>query len=259
MSKTSNRKSYFAMANKFLQIRAAQGDARARPVLCHRIAVWQMHSGKAKGLTARYHLCKLGEDVQLHFRKDRETRWHIKMFVEIGEHTSLSAIKMHWEEIRTWRELLLSWQGPWRESGYSELLEILHVLQKRGRSYSNLVQHLNDAVGSDLRTYMENNHDFQKSIENGLIKDHQDLVQWWQQTSEDVWELASARFLLRDMGFTLNEIEQWCTNAIENLVDGRDAFPLGVPRTRDRVISQLRTWHAKYKAWISKTKIRGMS
>jgi hypothetical protein len=131
------------------------------------------------------------------------------------------------------------------------------VHQKRGRSHPNLAQHLNDAVASDLRTYIENNHAFQEAIESGMIKDHQDLVLWWQQTSENVWELASARFLLRDMGFPGGEIEQWCTNAIENLLEGR-MLSSRCTHNRRPVVSQLRTWRAKYKTWLSKTKIRGI-
>jgi hypothetical protein len=112
MSKPSKRQSNYTLAGEVLATRALRGDTDAQMVLDQRRTVQRMCTETAKELSLRDYQCHLSEKVRLHFRKDRDRRGRVQMFLEIGESTSLEAIKKQWKEIRTWWDLLLEWQGP---------------------------------------------------------------------------------------------------------------------------------------------------
>jgi hypothetical protein len=243
---------YYAFPEAALQRLEAQGDEWAFIALSHRKAVHRMAT--EPGCRLKHVLCLLGKNLWLHIRKDQvETDGRVKMFLEIGEETTLDTIKWHWEEIRTWQELVRTWQGPWRIGGRGYLFYTLHVRQASGESYTQLAERVNETVAKDLATYIEDERAFQEAIKAGELTDAStrlDLVEWQHKTDHSSMGLDRAKGLLWEMGLRQDEIRQWCTAALENLQRGQPAFPPGQPITRERLRDALRAWRTQNQEWL---------
>jgi hypothetical protein len=250
MPKASTPQRYYTLADQGLAGKASQGDTAAQTVLEHRRAVQRMCTKAKDTSSSRDHCCCLTEEVRLHFRKSREMPKHVRMFLEIGELTSLEAVKQQWEEIRTWRDLLLVWQGP-APSGTNELFYQLHLEQRQERSYAAIAARLNLSMRGALETYVEKNYEIRQVIKNGTIRTVHDFIQWQQTTQSDTYELGLVQSTLQKYGFPDNEIQERCLGALENLILGADRRRCGVLFTRDWVISKLRSWRAKNQFWLT--------
>lgn len=149
MSKASTRQRYYTFADEVLAGRARRGDTGAETVLEHRRAVQRMCTKTKEASSSRDHCCCLTEEVRLHFRKSRERPGRVQMFLEIEELALFEAIKKQWKEIRTWRDLLLEWQGP-SPSGMNGFFYQLHLDHRRGQSYAAIAARLNASMCSTL-------------------------------------------------------------------------------------------------------------
>jgi len=158
MPKASTPQRYYALADQGLGGKARQGDTAAQTVLEHRRTVQRMCTTTKAASSSRDYCCCLTEDVRLHFRRSREIPKHVQTFLEIGELTSLEAVKQQGEGIRTWRNLLLEWQGPLR-SGTNGLFYQLHLEQQEKRLYAAIAERLNLTMRSSLQICVEKNYD----------------------------------------------------------------------------------------------------
>jgi hypothetical protein len=190
---------YYAFPEAGLQRLEAEGDERALIALSHRKLVHRMATEPGCPLT--YILCLLGKNLRLHVRKDNaKTSGHVRIFLEIGEETTLDTIKWHWEEIRKWRDLLLTWQGPWLMGGRRNLFYTLHLRQVSGVSYTKLAERVNEKVAKDLATYMEDERAFQEAIKAGELTEAStrlDLREWQHKTDHWFMGLGHAKDLLQ--------------------------------------------------------------
>ncbi len=243
---------YYALSETALERLAAQGDTSARTALWTRAQVHRMAT--APDCSPKDHLCWLGDDLWLHFRKDQvETSGRVNMFLEIGEHMALDTVKRHWEEIQTWRDLLLTWQGPWHMGGRGGLFHRLHVRQAAGESYRELAARLNETVARDLATYREDARALQEALTIGALTEAStrlDLLEWQHKTGHWGVGLGHAKDLLREMGLQGDEMQEWCPAALENLQQGQPAFPPGQPITRERLRDALRAWRTQHQDWL---------
>jgi hypothetical protein len=158
MPKASTPQRYYALADQGLGGKARQGDTAAQTVLEHRRTVQRMCTTTKAASSSRDYCCCLTEDVRLHFRRSREIPKHVQTFLEIGELTSLEAVKQQGEGIRTWRNLLLEWQGPLRSST-NGLFYQLHLEQQQKRLYAAIAERLNLTMRSSLQICVEKNYD----------------------------------------------------------------------------------------------------
>jgi hypothetical protein len=153
MSKPLKRQRNNTFHDNVLVGRAMQGDTDAQKVLDDRRAVQRLCTETAKGSSSSNYRCRLSKAVTLHFRKDQDEHGFVRMFLEIEERTSLEAIKRQWKEIRTWRDLLLEWQGP---SPYSNgFFYLLHLDQQQGQSYTVIAERLNEGMSNGLEALLE--------------------------------------------------------------------------------------------------------
>jgi len=114
-------KTYYQYSDNALQQLARKGDERAWEALgCRRIVrlVATNQLDRPKSVP-----CRLDPTLWAFFQKMPDGP--VRMFLEIGEGTSLDQIKQHWGDLQTWRDLLLTWQGPWTNRGDKELEKIL--------------------------------------------------------------------------------------------------------------------------------------
>jgi len=116
-------KRYYDLHDGILSTLAEQGDAAAWEAWFHRRLVHRMAT--EPDCPECQDECGLGEDLWLSFQKKRG---RVQMSLKIRRTTSLDAIKRHWDEIQTWRELLLEWQGPGYHEGAEGLSRELHGL-----------------------------------------------------------------------------------------------------------------------------------
>jgi hypothetical protein len=250
MSKPSNGQSNYTLADEVLVTRATRGDTDAQTVLYQRRAVRQMCTETVKKSSSRDYQCYLSEKVRLHFRKDQDGRGRVHLFLEIGESTSLEAIKKKWKEIRTWWDLLLEWQGP-SPYGSKGFFYQLYLDHQEGESYADIAKRLNAQMVRGLKGVLERNFPLRQAIGNGTIRTVQDLTHWKQTTESDTSDLYFIQGVLQDCGFLDEDIDEWCFAALENLTAGRKALPPGVPFKRDWVISRLRNWRTKNQLWLT--------
>jgi hypothetical protein len=250
MPKASMRQRYYTLSDAVLEQRARQGDPAAQMVLEDRSAVRQMCAKAAGASSSRDYGCYLTQEIRLRFHRSRGKTGLVQMFLDIGEVTSLEAIKQQWEEIRTWQDLLLEWQGP-SLSGRNGLFYQLHQYHRQGLSYAAIAIHLNVGLATALETYVNGNDELRQAISSRMIQTVHDLIQWQQATQSDTSELDFVQLALQHYGFEDNEIQEWCLGILENSVLRPYPFPRVVLFTRDWVIGKLRSWRAKNQLWLT--------
>src|ERR671934_2141598 len=100
------------LPDHILQRRADAGDEDAWLALFERQILAAMFSeAECQRLSP---VISLGDNLWLHFQ---ESNGVVKMLLEIPPRPSQDAIKVHWSEIRAWRDRLQAWQGPWSAGG----------------------------------------------------------------------------------------------------------------------------------------------
>ena len=206
---------------------------------------------REKSLQLDHTMCLLGRNIWLHFRRDASTST-VQMFVEIQESTTREDVISHWGEIRTWRDLLNSWQGPSSIAAERHLLYQLHEQQKGGRKYSAIANSLNQTVVHHLREYVQYERATQRAIQLGKIITTWDLMEWQSKSPHNPFRLQHAQDLLRMMGLNESDVQEWCNHIMNNIQEGKPALlPKQGPVTRDHVIGRLKTFRAQHRQWLS--------
>lgn len=97
-------KQYGTFPDHVFQRLADKGDTQAKQALEDRKRVHRLVTEPGDP-TEGMCLCTLGDGLLLLFRRQGR---HVMMSLAIDKHTTLEQIRVHWSEIRHWRERLLT-------------------------------------------------------------------------------------------------------------------------------------------------------
>jgi len=159
--------------------------------------------------------------VYLHEELDR-----INIRVEIRDDTNGWDLRDAIPLLIALRDRLIRFQGLWLSGGANNFYELLARLKRRGASWAELADLVNDSVASHLVDWSQSGKS-QGAKQNGGVS-----------------SLDQAKYLLRLMKITEPEIDTICAEALDNIARGKKPFygsKTGHPLDKDEVRSTVTT------------------